>query len=126
MPARPFAGAGQTWQKVLVGFLGGLVGGVTAMPGAVATIWLDLRGVPKDGQRNLVQPYIAMLQLAALALLAVRSELPEPLAAELAAALVPLAAGVLAGLALFRRVSDGLFRRVLLSVLLVSGLTYVF
>jgi hypothetical protein len=40
--------------------------------------------------------------------------------------LAPLAAGTLVGLALFGRVSDSQFRRVLLSVLLLSGLVYVF
>jgi hypothetical protein len=34
--------------------------------------------------------------------------------------------GTFVGLALFGRVSDGQFRRVLLSVLLISGLVYVF
>jgi len=124
--ARAFAGAGSPWQKAAVGFLGGLVGGVTAMPGAVATVWCDLRGVPKDGQRLLVQPYIAALQVAALALLAARSELPQNVLTELAVALGPLAVGALAGLALFGRVSDRLFRRAMLSILLVSGLSYVF
>ncbi len=123
---RRFAGPERRWQKVLVGFLGGLVGGVTAMPGAVVTVWYDLRGVPKDGQRAVLQPYIAVLQVAALALLAARSELPQPLAAELVLALAPLAAGAFAGVALFRRAGEGLFRRATLSLLLVSGLTYVF
>jgi len=113
-------------RKLLVGFLGGLVGGVTAMPGAVVTVWYDLRGLPKDGQRGLVQPYIAVLQVAALGLLAARGELPESLAGELALALLPLAVGAAVGVALFRRVSDRLFRRAMLSVLLVSGLSYVF
>jgi len=123
---RRLAGAAGLGQKALVGFLGALVGGVTAMPGAVATIWCDLRGITKDEQRGLVQPYIAALQLAALAMLAARSELPASLAVQLAFSLAPLAAGAALGLALFKRVSDGLFRRALLSVLLVSGLTYVF
>jgi uncharacterized membrane protein YfcA len=124
--ARRFAGPGGPWRMAAVGFLGGLVGGVTAMPGAVATVWCDMRGIPKDRQRGLVQPYIVVLQVAALAFLAVRGELPESLAGELALTLVPLGAGALGGLALFRRVSDKLFRRALLSVLLLCGLTYVF
>jgi len=44
-------------RDAVVGFGGGLVGGLTAMPGAVPTIWCDLRGLPKDQQRGLVQPY---------------------------------------------------------------------
>jgi uncharacterized membrane protein YfcA len=53
----------------LIGFGGGLVGGLTAMPGAIPTIWCDMRGLPKSDQRGLVQPFIAFMQVLALALL---------------------------------------------------------
>jgi uncharacterized membrane protein YfcA len=108
-----------------VGLAGGLVGGVTAMPGAVPTIWCDLRGLAKDRQRGLVQPYITAMQLAALAFLATRHELPNALFGHVLFALGPLAVGTIIGLALFDRVNEVLFRRVLLSALLVSGLAYV-
>jgi uncharacterized membrane protein YfcA len=108
-----------------VGLAGGMVGGLTAMPGALPTIWCDLRGLAKDRQRGLVQPYITAMQIAALAFLATRKELPEALAGHVLSSLVPLAAGTAFGLALFGKVNDGLFRRVLLSVLLVSGLIFV-
>jgi uncharacterized protein len=108
-----------------IGFGGGLIGGLTAMPGAALTVWCDLRGLAKERQRGLLQPYIAALQIAALAYLAARGELPEALIKEVLFSLGPLAVGTLLGLALFGRVSDLLFRRVLLSVLLVSGLIHV-
>lgn len=122
-PLRNVAGARY---DLLVGLAGGLVGGLTAMPGAVPTIWGDLRGLAKDRQRGVVQPYITAMQLAALAFLAAESGIPTSLAPEVLRSLAPLAAGTLVGLALFGRVSDGQFRRVLLSVLLLSGLVYVF
>ena len=112
-------------QQAVIGFAGGLVGGVTAMPGAVPTIWCDLRGIGKDRQRGMVQPYITAMQLASLALLLSQRGLPDALLDDLVLSAPPLAAGVLLGLALFGKVSDALFRRVLLSVLLLSGLTYV-
>ena len=108
-----------------VGLAGGLVGGVTAMPGAVPTIWNDLRGLAKERQRGLVQPYIAAMQVAALAILAAQHGLPAALIGNVLVSLAPLAAGTLVGLALFRKTNDGPFRRVLLVVLLVSGLIYV-
>jgi hypothetical protein len=122
-PLRNAAGARSDY---VVGLLGGLIGGLTAMPGAVPTIWGDLRGLPKDRQRGMVQPYIAAMQVAALAFLAADRGIPVTLSGEVLRSLAPLAAGTLVGLALFGRVSDAQFRRVLLSVLLVSGLVYVF
>ena len=116
----------QGWRyDATVGLAGGLVGGLTAMPGAVLTIWCDLRGLAKERQRGLVQPYIAAMQIAALALLAMGGKLPEALIGNLLSAIAPLAAGALVGLALFGRVNDVLFRRLLLGVLLISGLAYV-
>ena len=108
-----------------VGLVGGLVGGVTAMPGAVPTMWYDMRGVAKEQQRGLVQPYITAMQVAALVILTAEQGMPDALIADVLFSLAPLALGTLIGLALFGRVSDVRFRRVLLGVLLVSGLVYV-
>jgi hypothetical protein len=122
---RRFRLAGGPQYDAAVGFAGGLVGGLTAMPGALPTIWCDLRGLGKEVQRGIVQPYITAMQVAALAILYFQRGLPDALAGNTLLSLAPLAAGVLVGLALFGKVSEGLFRRVLLSVLLLSGLTYV-
>lgn len=116
--------AGQA-REAAIGFAGALIGGVTAMPGAVPTVWYDLRGLAKQQQRGLVQPYIAAMQIAALTFLAVRGGLPKALIAQVIFSLAPLGAGALVGLALFGRVDDGLFRRVLLTVLLASGVMYL-
>lgn len=120
-----FKGAQGPGYDAAVGLMGGLVGGVTAMPGAVPTIWYDMRGVAKEHQRGMVQPYITAMQVAALAILAAGHGVPDALIGDIAFSLAPLALGTVVGLALFGRVSDVRFRRVLLGVLLVSGLVYV-
>src|SRR3989442_9348254 len=43
-------------RNALIGFGGGFVGGLTAMPGARPTIWGDNHGVPKTEQGGLVRP----------------------------------------------------------------------
>jgi uncharacterized protein len=106
----------------LVGFGGGLVGGLTAMPGALPTIWCDLRGVQKEEQRALVQPFIAMMQTFALAMMVIRQDLSSKVVLDLVLSLPALLAGSALGIFAFRRVNDIVFRRVILSVLLVSGL----
>lgn len=122
---RPSGIAAGARSHMFVGFVGGLIGGVTAMPGAIATIWCDLRGLPKDRQRGVVQPYIAAMQVAALAFLAARHGIPPALGSEVLRSLAPLGAGTLLGLALFGRVSDGQFRRIVLAALLVCGLVFI-
>jgi uncharacterized membrane protein YfcA len=107
-----------------VGFAGGVLGGLTAMPGAVVTIWCDLSGVAKDQQRGLLQPYIAAMQVAALALLLTQHGVSGALASHLRPALLPLVAGGVVGLALFGKVNDRVFRRAVLCALLLSGLGF--
>ena len=112
-------------RNMLIGFGGGLIGGLTAMPGALPTIWCDMHGMPKDQQRGLVQPFIAAMQVSALVLLLTRHELPSNILIDLAVSLPPLAAGTMLGVLMFRRINEALFRRIVLIMLLVSGLSLV-
>ena len=54
----------------LAGFLGGVTGGAVAFPGAFVTIWCGFKGWTKERQRGVYQPFILIVQLAALVLLA--------------------------------------------------------
>src|SRR6266436_1075340 len=109
-------------RDAMVGFAGGFVGGLTAMPGALPTIWCDLRGLPKDQQRGLVQPFIAAMQLLALLLMISRRTIPTGMLEDFVISLPALLAGTVAGIAMFGRVNESAFRRVVLAVLLVAGL----
>jgi uncharacterized membrane protein YfcA len=110
-----------------VGFAGGLVGGFTAMPGAVPVIWCELRGVPRERQRGLVQPYILGMQVLAVTVL---SFTPGVASADLwrytLFAMPALAAGVLVGFLLYARIDQARFRVAVLWLLAVSGLLIVF
>jgi uncharacterized protein len=112
-------------RHALVGFGGGLIGGLTAMPGAIPTIWCDMHGVPKNQQRGLVQPFIAAMQIFALALLMIRHELSSKLFVDLALSIPALLAGSALGILAFRSVNEVSFRRIILIILLVSGMLLV-
>jgi uncharacterized protein len=112
-------------RNALVGFGGGLIGGLTAMPGALPTIWCDMHGVPKNQQRGLVQPFIAAMQLFALALMLMRQDLSSKVFLDLVLSVPALLAGTALGILAFRHVNDSTFRRIVLVVLLVSGLILV-
>jgi uncharacterized membrane protein YfcA len=126
---RPTSASLQTIQSRLretaVGFAGGLVGGMTAMPGALPTIWCDLRGMPKDEQRRLVQPFIAAMQCVALALLISGNGFSKKILIDLAISLPALVAGTALGILLFRNVEQAAFRRVTLAVLFAGGIALV-
>ena len=110
----------------LIGFGGGLIGGLTAMPGAIPTIWCDMRGMPKSDQRGLVQPFIVIMQVFALALLLEHHSLSSKVVIDLAISLPALFAGTLLGILAFRNINEVGFRRTILVVLLFSGASLAF
>jgi uncharacterized protein len=108
--------------NALVGFGGGLIGGLTAMPGALPTIWCDIHGVPKNQQRALVQPFIAVMQISALALMAARYDLSSKVLVDLAFSIPALLAGSALGIRAFHKVNESTFRRITLIILTLSGI----
>lgn len=108
-------------RTALIGFGGGLIGGLTAMPGALPTIWCDMHGLPKNQQRGLVQPFIAAMQIFALAMMVVRHDLSSKILFELGLNTPALVAGSAIGIFAFRNVNEATFRRVILSILFLSG-----
>lgn len=80
-----------------------------------------MRGMPKNDQRGLVQPFIAIMQVLALALLLGRQSLSPKLVVDLAISLPALFTGSLLGIVAFRNVNEIGFRRIILVLLLLSG-----
>jgi hypothetical protein len=107
-----------------VGFLGGVVGGFTAFPGAAVVVWTGLRGLPKARHRAIVQPYIIMSQIYSLGLVAWLH--PSYLSARfwllLALTFPAVVPGTLSGLAIYKQMSDLNFKRVTYLLLGVSGM----
>jgi uncharacterized membrane protein YfcA len=113
-------------RNALIGFGGGLIGGLTGMPGALPTIWCDMHGLPKNQQRGLVQPFIAAMQVFALALLLSRNSLQSKVMMDFVISVPALAAGTALGILMFRSVNELVFRRTILIVLFFSGLSLMF
>jgi uncharacterized membrane protein YfcA len=110
---------------VAIGFLGGVVGGFTAFPGAAVVVWTGLRGLPKAQHRAIVQPYIIMSQIYSLVLVALLH--PTYLSAQfwllLVLSLPAVVPGTLTGLAIYKRTSDLNFKRISYFLLGISGLS---
>ena len=90
--------------RSIVGFLAGIVGGLTAMPGALLSVWADATAMSKVEQRSFVQPFILIMQIAALAMMvATPGALNRELIYPFLLSLLPLALGTGLGLFLFGR-----------------------
>jgi uncharacterized membrane protein YfcA len=122
-PSWSFASIAGSRLHSAVGFAGGLVGGFTAMPGALPVIWCELRGLPRERQRGVVQPFILGMQVLAMVVLAGSSSVAgDELWRYTLLALPALAAGVFIGFLLFARLDQQRFRAVVLWLLVASGL----
>jgi uncharacterized protein len=107
------------------GFAGGITGGSIAFPGAIPTIWCSIRGMAKSEQRGIVQPFILLMQIATLVYF---SKLGIIVSGTLGAYLLCAPAvlgGTWLGLRLFDHIDDAMFRRLVLTFLLVSGVVLV-
>jgi uncharacterized membrane protein YfcA len=111
-----------TPSDVGIGVVNGLIGGLTGLTGIVVTIWCQLRGWPKDTQRMVFQPVnFATAVIGAVSLSAAGAVTSE--VAELYVLGLPLMLfGLWLGLKLYGRLDDVAFRKVILVLLLLSGL----
>jgi uncharacterized membrane protein YfcA len=108
-----------------IGILNGLLGGMTGLSGPIITIWCQLRGWRKDEQRAIFQPVIlAVFALTALSLTVAGAVTPG-LAKIFLYGLPAMAAGMWLGLKLYGHLNDDAFRRLVLLLLLLSGLVLI-
>ncbi|WP_341913310.1 sulfite exporter TauE/SafE family protein [Ferrovibrio terrae] len=117
----PRVTAGGRLADATAGFIGGVLGGIAGVSGAIPTLWCTLRGMPKDAQRAVIQNFnLGMLgvTLATYIGTGVISVATLPmLAIVLPAMLIP----TLLGARLYIGISEATFRRIVLGLLTVSG-----
>lgn len=105
-----------------VGLIGGVLGGLASLSGALPAIWLSMRPWPKGETRAVLQPFNVAVLGATVAMLAWNGAFD---AATWAAFAIAFPSGLLAvqfGIFVFRRVSDDQFRRTLIILCLALGL----
>jgi uncharacterized membrane protein YfcA len=104
-----------------VGFLNGVLGGITGLAGILVTIWCGLRGWSKDVQRTVFQPVaVATFLMSALWIGGKGAVTPDTIKL-FVISLPALFAGTWLGLKLFGRLDEAGFRKVVLAMLLLSG-----
>ena len=108
-----------------IGFLNGLLCGLTGFPGFIITIWCQLRGWTKDVQRAVFQP----VMLAAIVVTAISLSVTGAVTADTVKlyllGLPALLAGLWLGFKLYGKLDDVAFRKLILLLLLVSGLALI-
>jgi len=108
-----------------IGFFNGVIGAMTGFAGIFVTIWCGLRGWPKDQQRAVFQPVaVAVFVMSAVALGATGAASADIVRLFLLG-LPVLLAGTWLGLKLYGHLDEAGFRKLVLVLLLVSGIALV-
>lgn len=106
-----------------MGFLNGLLGGLTGLGGVIVTIWCQLNGGPKDAQRAVFQPVIFITMATSTLAYAASGYLFNTDVIKLFFLGLPaLLLGLWGGVTLYGKLDDAAFRKAVLILLLVSGI----
>jgi len=105
-----------------IGFINGILGGMTGLAGPILVIWCQLSGVPRHAQRAIFQPVILSAFVMTAAGLAVERAITREVFVLFGLGLVPVAVGIWVGVRLYGKLDEAGFRRLILMLLLLSGL----
>ena len=109
-----------------IGVLNGLLGGLTGLGGVISTIWVQLGGGPKDAQRAIFQPVLFMTMAMTTLTFAAAGHLFNTDILKLFFMGLPvLLLGLWTGIKLYGRLDDAAFRKAILILLLLSGVSLV-
>ena len=118
LPEMKQAGRGA---DVAVGVLNGVIGGATGLAGIITVIWTSMRGWSRDEQRAVFQPTgVVSFLMIIVALGGVGIITVDTIRLSLLG-LPALAVGTWLGWMLYGKLDEGAFRRVVLVLLLLSG-----
>jgi uncharacterized protein len=124
-PAMKPITAGDRAADAGVGFLNGILAGITGLAGILVTIWCGLRGWPKDQQRTVFQPVAVAIFAMSAAWLGAKVTISADMIRLFLIGLPVLLAGTWLGLKLYGRVNEATFRKVVLVLLLLSGIALI-
>jgi len=114
-----------TAADITIGISNGLLGGLTGLGGVISTISCQLRGWPKDVQRAVFQPVL----FVAFVVISISQTLAGSVTLEtlkLYGVGIPfMVSGLWLGFKLFGTINDETFRKAVLLLLLLSGLSLI-
>ncbi|MEH6825304.1 MAG: TSUP family transporter [Motiliproteus sp.] len=95
------------------------------LSGAIPAVWCGMRSWPKEQARGVAQPYILVMHFLSLGAMAWAGLVTWETGVRFLWGAPAIIIGTVVGIALYRRLNEQLFRRLVLAMLAVSGLTLV-
>jgi len=109
----------------VVGFAGGVLGGIAGLSGVLPAVWTDVRGLTKEQRRAVVQTFNIAILSFALVSHAVSGLFTRQVAVAAIAALPGTIGGAWIGAFIYRRLADRSYQRIIMMLLLLSGIVLI-
>lgn len=106
----------------IIGFVSGILGGAAGLCGALPTMWCAMRPWPKADQRALLQPFNVIILGITIILFAFKGAYDVATLLSIAIAFPVTTISARTGIWLFGKLADDTFRRLLILLMLFSGL----
>jgi hypothetical protein len=119
-PRLPRLIGGGTPADAMIGFLGGVLGGLAGLSGILPAIWTQIRGWPKDVARGIFQPFIVVMHLATVVLIGVVA-LDRTGAILFVAVFPAVLLGAWVGWMIYGKLDERSFQKLFAGLLVVSG-----
>jgi uncharacterized protein len=113
--------AGGRGAETVVGFAGGVLGGIAGLSGVLPTIWASLKGWSKQERRVIFQTFNMTLLIAMLVASAAQGLVSRASILAICVAAPGTLVGGWLGMRLYHRLDDLGFDRIVLALLLLSG-----
>tara|TARA_B110001450_G_scaffold195674_1_gene184097 strand:- start:130 stop:864 length:735 start_codon:yes stop_codon:yes gene_type:complete len=109
----------------IVGFISGVIGGLTALLGIIPVAWFSVQRLPKNTKRGTYEPFIFITSIAAIISFAFAGLYKIEMIFDLLKIIPALLVGSWLGIKIYNKINDNLFRKVVLGLILLSGLFLV-
>lgn len=109
----------------VVGFGGGVLGGLAGLSGPLPIVWTDIRGYTKDHRRSILQAFNLSILGAALIFHAFSGLLTQQVGWAAVAALPGTIGGAWLGATVYKRLGDRGFQQAVMALLFVSGVMLI-
>lgn len=109
----------------IVGFGGGVLGGLTGLSGVLPVVWTDVRGWDKEQRRAVLQFFNMAILSLALVSHAASGLVTRKVIFEALIALPGTIGGAWLGAFIYQRLADHSYQRIIMLLLLISGATLI-
>jgi uncharacterized membrane protein YfcA len=109
----------------IAGWFGGILGGISGVAGPIPTLWATICGWSKAEQRGVLQVFNTTMHSATLVAYAATGTLTGSVLTHFVWITPAVVIPALVGVALFNRLDAAAFRRIILSLLFVSGVVLI-